>query len=364
MDEVQTEPSRKARPGWRLSTFWQLQVGGWAVFGLLSMPMKLSVFGSLEMALWMTLIREPLGLLLTSLFRVIFRGLKLRLSEPGRLVVWVVPVCLAAAGLDVFLGVRAVDWMGSVEVKPSNESIWYFRSGIYMVWSFLFFWIPEYHASRARILALSRAETAAREAELLMLRAQVSPHFLFNAFNTILAEIDRRSESLSAVVMGLSDYFRYTLVNRNSAFVIIGEEYDALMNYFTVEKARFDDSLIVESRIDPAVRLTPVPGIFLQPLVENALKHGHRTSPTPLRVGLDVSAGVDGGILVEVSNSGSWIEPAVPRPGNPGGSGLSTLRRRLELLYPGAHRFSAGANAAGDGVVVRVELAALAAGVQ
>ncbi len=335
------------------------------MFGLLTIPVKISVFGSLEMALWMTLIREPLGFVLTSGFRLIFRRLRLSLSHPGRLASWVIPLCFAAAALDVVWSMNLMRGLESMEVNQSNQSMWYFRSGIYILWSFLFFWIPEYHAARARILALSRAETAAREAELLMLRAQVSPHFLFNAFNTILADIDRRSDNLSTVVMGLSDYFRYTLVNRNSTFVTIGEEYDALMSYFTVEKARFRDSLIIESRIDPAVRQLPVPGIFLQPLVENALKHGHRTSPTPLRVGLDVSAGPDGGIIVTVTNSGTWIEPSVPHPaGHAGGSGLSTLRRRLELIYPGVHAMSAGGNAAGDAVVVRVELPASPSGVR
>jgi len=347
----------------RLSPFWQVQIGGWVCFMLLSIPFKVSLFGSLEAALLITWFREPLGFGLTTGMRAIFVRLKLSSNALGRLALWVIPICFLTGALDLLISYQVMGIM-DLQIDQGADAMWSFRTMIYMAWSFLYFWIRDYHAARTRILELARAESAAREAELLMLRAQVSPHFLFNAFNTILADLESRSETLSTVVLGLSDYFRYSLVNRNSMFVSIGEEFDAVTNYFTVEKARFRDSLIIESSIDPAVRATPVPGVFLQPLVENALKHGHQTSPTPLRVRLEVSAAASGGIVVTVTNSGTWIEPLVPRPvGDAGGSGLATLRRRLELLYPNAHRMSAGANAAGDAVIVRVEIPAQTAGV-
>lgn len=179
-----------------------------------------------------------------------------------------------------------------------------------------------------------RAEMAIRDAEIRMLRAQVSPHFLFNAFNAILADLDRKPASLIPVVQGLSDYFRYSLTTRHETLVPLGGEFDAMTNYLTVEKARFRESLVIESHIDPSVRGLQVPGIFLQPLVENAVKFGHQTSPTPLHVWLRVTGTADGGARIEVTNSGHWVVPPASREAHQtGGCGLSNLRQRLLLLY-------------------------------
>jgi LytS/YehU family sensor histidine kinase len=107
------------------------------------------------------------------------------------------------------------------------------------------------------------------------------------------------------------------------------------MGYLTLERSLLDGKLNIDCHIDNEARKALVPGIILQPLVENAVKYGRETSPSPLKLRLHVLR--DGPELqIEVSNSGHWIEKDKSR--SSGGVGLENLQRRLALLYPGRHR--------------------------
>lgn len=341
----------------RLPLFWRVQIVGWSVYAVATLPLKIVLYESVGYALLVTLFRESFGLLLTSAFRAFYRWRGVRMDQPLQLIGWVLSIGFAASAVDSLLG-RGIEQLAGRTVSADPRfGIFCFRALLFTVWSLLYLGVKSLIDARERLLALSRAETAARDAEIRMLRAQVSPHFLFNAFNTILADLDGRNPGLVPVVRGLSDYFRYSLSCRDEVFVRLGDEFDAIMSYLTVEKARFHDSLVVDCHLDPELRTMAVPGIFLQPLVENALKYGHMTSSTPLRLTLRVSAAPENGAIVEVSNSGRWIEPPSPRPEqDPGGNGLSILRRRLELLYPGRHSLEIHPSVVDEEVTVRIRL--------
>lgn len=316
------------------------------------------LFESLSYVLMVTCFREIFGLFITSGFRSIFKKLGLDTERPWKLIFWVFVLAFAASGIDLLLvlGLEEISgWSGNEEMR---FGIYCFRTLLFIVWSLLYFGLKDMKAARDKLIMLSRAESAARDAEVLMLRAQVSPHFLFNAFNTILADIGDSNPKLVSVVMGLSDYFRYSLTNHDEVFVTIGQEYDAICSYLTVEKARFGDELEVDSYLDPSVRDIHVPGIFLQPLVENALKYGHMTSPSPLRLRLHLRPHAHGGLAVEVANSGEWVEHSdrVSANGESGGQGLTVLRRRLELLYPGKHTVEVIQSPENHEVVIRIVL--------
>jgi two-component system LytT family sensor kinase len=340
-----------------LPLFWRFQLGGWLAFAVLSFPLKVAALGSVGYVLVISLVREPLGLLWTTGFRWVYRRLELTSASPWRLAGWVLLVCLVAGFIDGMIwDFLSRQWV-TLQPRRPMEGMFYPRSLVFCAWSLLFFGIKDHLATRERALALARAETKAREAELKMLRAQVSPHFLFNAFNTILAGLDRDPQRLAPVVQSLADYFRYSLSSRHDGFVPLREEFDAVVDYLTVEKARFRETLVVETFLDPAVRDVRVPGVILQPMLENALKYGHQTSPTPLVIRLRVGMAPGERVLVEVANSGQWVEPpAVRAREDVGGNGLSSLRRRLELLYPSGSVRLPWVETAGGLVVVRLEL--------
>jgi two-component system, LytTR family, sensor kinase len=320
-----------------LPLFWRLQIAGWIAFAVLSLPVKAPFLGA-QNAILVTVFREPLGFLLTLGLRWVFLRLRLTTARPLLVALCVVPASLTAAAVDIL--VLAFLPVPTASGAQGTMAAFWFRGIVYLTWSLMYFLIRQVMETRERELTLARAESAAHQAELQVLRAQVDPHFLFNALNTVLAGLDRDPRGLTPVVQGLADYLRYSLVNRHATFVPLGDEYDATMNYLVVEKARFREGLVIDARVDEAVRSLPVPVVIIQPLVENAVKHGLKSSPLPLRIRVHVTSAPEGGADVEVANTGRWIEPPAERPrGDASGAGLELVRRRLELLYAGTHGF-------------------------
>lgn len=336
--------------------FWRLQIAGWLVFVLLSLPLRVSFLGSVQRAILVSLYREPVGFLLTLALRFVYRRLRLGSERPVLLGACMVAASMTASGIDYGVGTLLDLPLHAVpSEKLATQGLFWFRSVIYVTWSLMYFLIRQVIAAREKALTLARSEAAAHQAELQFLRAQVDPHFLFNALNTVLAGLDRDPRALAPVVQGLADYLRYSLLNRHAAFVPLGDEFDATMNYLVVEKARFRERLEFEGRLDEAARALPVPVVILQPLVENAVKHGYKSSPLPLRIRVHVTAVPGGGAEMVVANTGRWIEPPVRRePGEASGAGLELVKRRLELLYRGTHRFQIDTD--GDEVSVRIRL--------
>ncbi|MBN8710145.1 MAG: histidine kinase [Verrucomicrobia bacterium] len=163
----------------------------------------------------------------------------------------------------------------------------------------------------------------------------MNPHFLFNALNTIRAGVEKANAQLGSMVQSLADFLRFSLDHSHDDFIPLGREFDAVRDYLQVEKARFRDKLEYECDIDEAARAVPVPGIVLQPLVENAIKYGQETSDLPLRVRVQVSRQATA-LKIVVANTGRWLEPA-PRE-KTSHLGLENLCNRLALLYPGQQR--------------------------
>lgn len=170
------------------------------------------------------------------------------------------------------------------------------------------------------------AESLALRNELHRLQAQISPHFLFNALNTIVASRED-PEAIDTVTQALASYLRF-LLRPVAAREPLARELDALEQYLTVQTARFGDGLVTRIDCDLDVRAVSVPPALLQPLVENALKYGAESGTRPLRV--EIRACRDGDWLaLEVANTGRWAPPVI-RPST--GTGLRSLERRLRLL--------------------------------
>ncbi len=172
----------------------------------------------------------------------------------------------------------------------------------------------------------ARAEAAARENELRHLEAQMNPHFLFNALNSIVAA-RHDPDAVARVTQDLADYLRFSL-RESQPLEPLSRELDALEHYLGVQQSRFGTGLICHIDSEPDARSVPVPPMMLQPLLENAFHYGGQTSTRPLRV--DVAAALaDGWLTVSVVNTGAWVSPDSSR--SPG-SGIQTLRKRLGLL--------------------------------
>src|SRR5512137_233332 len=163
--------------------------------------------------------------------------------------------------------------------------------------------------------------------ELKLARAQVNPHFLFNALNTIIAILRRDADRSRELLIHLSNFFRKNL-KRSSDVSTLAEEMEHVGAYLEIEKARFEGRLVVETDVDPAlVRLT-MPSFTLQPLVENAFKHGLSGILGEGRVSIRARQR-DGAVLVEVEdNAGAWKEPT-----DGAGLGMQIVDKRVQNLY-------------------------------
>jgi len=209
---------------------------------------------------------------------------------------------------------------------------------LYGGWAGIFLLVRASVEGRRKERELLASELKRKEAEIVMLRSQVNPHFLFNAMNTIAYE-SGGNEKIDHLVEGISDYLRYSLATRTRLDVRLSEEIEATEKFLEVQKIRLGNALEFEIDADPASHKVQVPGIFLQPLVENALKYGGRGTPPPLRIRI-IARYVGRDLHVEVANTGVWVPPVAGGSGVAGGVGLENLKARLDLFYPGRFEFN------------------------
>jgi len=179
------------------------------------------------------------------------------------------------------------------------------------------------------------------QAELRALQAQINPHFLFNSLNTLYGTIDRGNAEARQLVLSLSEVFRY-LLRTDRTFIEIEEELKIVRAYLEIEKLRLGPKLRTEIQIDDAALHATIPMLSIQPLVENAVKHGVAARMGTGFVRLSVTAEADV-ISVTVSNSGEFDTRALTYTRGNEGIGLANVRRRLELCYGEESRFKAQA---------------------
>ena len=196
----------------------------------------------------------------------------------------------------------------------------------------------DYHReSQEREIAAAQLQTQLAEAQLEALQRQLHPHFLFNTLNTIATLMHRDVHAADEMLVQLSDLLRLTLDRIGTQQVPLKDEVDFLKKYLEIEQTRFGDRLIVNIDIDPEVLDAPVPNLILQPLVENALRHG--IGP---RIGVgrvDVTASQSDGLLtMTVRDNGVGLSQDKLNAFH-SGVGLSNTRSRLENLYGSRHRF-------------------------
>ncbi|HEY6146931.1 MAG TPA: two-component regulator propeller domain-containing protein, partial [Thermoanaerobaculia bacterium] len=201
-----------------------------------------------------------------------------------------------------------------------------------------------------RLEARERLRTALVEAQLEALKLQLRPHFLFNTLNSILPLIGKDPAAARRMLVQLGDLLRSSLKRETTQLVTLGEELSFLEQYLDIERTRFRERLKVAIDADREVLSAAVPIFLLQPLVENAVKHGMTESGYGA---VRVEARTDGRTLrLSVSDNGPGY--GTDARSSPDGIGLKNTRSRLEKLFPGRHVFELS-NAPNGGGVVKLE---------
>ena len=206
-------------------------------------------------------------------------------------------------------------------------------------------------ASRAAEQRALESLVQAREAELRALRAQIDPHFLFNSLNSISALTSSDPASARRMCIELADFLRRTLVLGQRDRIPLAEELELAEGYLRVEQVRFGPRLRVERDVEEPALTAPVPPLLLQPLVENAVRHG-------------IAQTLEGGtIRIEARREGARLRVSVSNPRDPDGRarpgagvGLRNVAGRLRTLFGAEARLDA--TAADDSYLVQLDLPA------
>lgn len=174
----------------------------------------------------------------------------------------------------------------------------------------------------------ARLENMLKETELMMLRSQINPHFLFNSLNSISSLTLSDAVKAREMVIKLSEFMRYALSRKDDRMVSLQTEVENLRLYLDIEKVRFGERLVLEEDIGKDCLSSRIPNMILQPLYENAIKHGVYESTDTVSIKLSAKR-VNAAIKISIVND---FDPESITPGGTG-TGLKNIRRRLELYY-------------------------------
>jgi len=209
----------------------------------------------------------------------------------------------------------------------------------------------------------------ATRSELKALRAQINPHFLFNALNTIAALIPKNPRSAEQTVEQLAEVFRYALRGSDREWVRLAEEIDVARSYLEIEQTRFGERLLVQVELEEGAKDIRVPALIIQTLAENAVKHGitavRGSGAITISARLTDNGQVTSRVLVKVIDNGPGFPENFPfdqlaKPSGAGGVGLSNIQQRLIAHYGGDTKLRFGRDEANSATVVSFEIPAVA----
>jgi LytS/YehU family sensor histidine kinase len=237
---------------------------------------------------------------------------------------------------------QLIPWTGVFTLRLMTNAL----SGMYL-WGWLIYWVilggwlalNYYERFVTSELRRERLERRFSEARLNNLRLQLDPHFLFNALNTVSSQVDRDPRLARRMIEHLGDLLRLSLDSKDRQEVTLTEELAFLDHYLAIQRIRFGANLRIETDVAPEVRLASVPSLILQPLVENAVRHGL------------ASRAAGGTVTVTARPAGDRLEIRVQDDGvglpqgwqleTGAGVGLSVTRERIAELHPnGSSRFT------------------------
>src|SRR5580698_7984210 len=218
----------------------------------------------------------------------------------------------------------------------------------------LYYYFRKFRLAQAQELAAAQLKTKLAEAQLENLRLQLQPHFLFNTLNTISSVMYEDVKAADVMLTQLSDLLRLTLRASRTHEIPLADELQITRLYLDLMQKRYEEKLRVRYDIDSALNDSMVPQLILQPLLENSLRHGMKSSGEAI----DISIGAhrdNGSLILKVSDTGAGFNSSAPNAVLGRGVGLSNIRDRLAQLYGEGQSFSI-ANRAGGGAEVTLHL--------
>jgi len=266
--------------------------------------------------------------------------------------------------LDVEIPIRSEDTMvGWIGLGTRGNDAPYFSEDIKLVSSLadVFFSVLANIRLQARKQEQEKREQelilSASRSELKALRAQINPHFLFNALNAIAGLIEKHPAKAEDTVERLAEVFRYTLRRSESEWVRLGDEMEFIQAYLEIEQARFGERLQVSIRVEDEVADARIPAMIVQTLVENAIKHGVASIRGPGFLQVRAFRG-NSNLVIEILDNGPGFEGAgqagASQSGKSSGYGLRNVRERLDGYFEDGASLDLGRE--GNMTIVRIQM--------
>jgi signal transduction histidine kinase len=316
-------------------SFWTIQVIGWAVYFVTIYVTFLTIAqpGNFLNLFYLKGFRALTGFVLTSIFlRPIYQALESRFAITSLVLLVLISAVVFGAAWTAIEGIYVY-----LTSFPFNVNSYLARSPRIVLdyamtltaWSALYLGVRNWRSWQIERENALESAALAQKAQLEILRNQLNPHFLFNALNSIRASVSEDGNRARQMITQLSELLRYSLAGVEKKEVPLREELIAARNYLAIEKIRFEENLEIEYDVDENAMQFPVPGFLLNPLVENAIKHGSHVAPNPLRIKISAKLEFDR-LTLEVANTGR-LNDLQNRNGTK--IGLKNVRERLEKLF-------------------------------
>ncbi len=337
------------------NSFWLFQISGWLIYFVMIYITFLTIAaeGNFLRLFYLKLFRAFVGFLLTSVLHEFYKRIFDKYSL--NFIITTVFVCAVIFGcfwtafenLYTFLTYDTYNFADSLARAP--RVVLDFAMTL-TAWSAIYFGFKYWQKAQSERENALQSLALANKAQVEMLRYQLNPHFLFNALNSIRASVDEDAIRAKQMITSLSEFLRYSLLHESAKTIELREEIEAVKNYLAIEKIRFEEKLEVDFAIEKSAEDFKVPCFLLNPLVENAIKHGLNTSAKPLKISLSAKI-LENKLSLEIINSGKLQNAS---NGNGTKIGLKNVRERLEKLFGSRGRFEIKQD--GDFVKAKIEI--------
>lgn len=317
----------------RNKLYWISQASGWSLFVIVNL-LIISSFETIpvnRIIIWVLL--GIYGIIFSHIYRLYIKKNNWTTLTLNK----IIPRILIASfvvGIIIYVPVYISGYLLEVERDSQNITASIVSnilniSVLILVWSLIYFGIHYFENSKKAEIESLIFEAAVKDFELKTLKAQLNPHFMFNAMNSIRALIEEDPQSAKDAITKLSNLLRYTLKIERTETVTLGEELRTIKDYLDLEKIRFEERLRYQISSTTVADRIEIPPMMVQTLVENGIKHG--ISKITSGGEISINAITDSSsLIIEIRNNGKFDEEALK---NSHGFGISNTKHRLALLY-------------------------------
>jgi two-component system, LytTR family, sensor kinase len=310
--------------------YWLIQIVVWSMYALLGVIIVTNFVAFKWKLVWFQVLAAILMLLSTHLFRfVLKRGGWLNLSIKAmllRISPTIILLSFLENGIISFIGLM-MGFLKTEEYTYGVYLLYSFQTLIYFtLWTGAYLVIHFFRNYKREEIEKWKLQTAVKDAELIALKAQINPHFLFNALNNIRALILENPMKARDMIDNISEMLRYAIQFSNREKVTVEEELEVVKKYLALESVHFDERLKYQLNAEPNTLQAKVPPMMVQLLAENAIKHGISNEKHGGQVLINISK-MGSQLVVQVQNTGKLASSET------NGIGIKNATERIRLLF-------------------------------